>query len=82
MPRIQKVIRMPNEKDNPKIKFARGLSPKELTAILQHELMRAREQRLPEALLTTEIVHEIKFRLERYADKYGPIRQQGGKDEQ
>lgn len=56
------------------IKFARGLSSRELVMILQHELLRARST-IPESQvhLPTELVHDIKFRLEYYARAHGEI---------
>lgn len=55
------------------IEFARGLSAEQLNTILQLELIRARTSSPPEPEVTlpTQIVHEIKFRLNCYKEIYG-----------
>lgn len=57
------------------INFSRGLTSSELIAILQLELLRARNQtpEASEATLPTEIIHDIKFRLQYYSDECGEI---------
>ena len=72
------------------IRFARGLSSKELLAILQLQLIRARNQKPAETEVTlpTEVVHDLKFRLRYYSERYGEIdrkglddsEEEGGKD--
>ena len=62
---------------NPKtrgIAFARSLSSRDMVAILQHELLRARSH-TPQAEVTlpAELVHEIKSRLAYYAENFGEV---------
>lgn len=68
---------MPSDKKklDQKVLFARSLSSEQLTAVLQNELMKSREQRLPTVTLLNEIVHDLKFRLKHYSEKYGEIKQ-------
>jgi hypothetical protein len=57
------------------INSARGLSSSELITIIQLELLRARGQKpeAPEATLPTEVLHDIKFRLQYYSEEMGEI---------
>ena len=56
------------------IQFAQGLCGDAMLDIIQHELLRARSKKPPtEATLPTAILHDIKYRLTWYLDKYGEV---------
>ncbi len=60
------------------IQFARSLSYRELTAILQNALMEARNDGADEGKveLLPEIVHDIKFRLRWYYEEIGEVKRE------
>jgi hypothetical protein len=67
------------------IQFARSLSYRELSAILQNALMEARNDGAAEGKveLMPEIVHDIKFRLRWYYEEHGEVkREKDDKDDE
>ena len=52
-----------SEKNNTRIVWARGLSDKDISSLLQMKLLESRARRGTRVTLLNELVHEIKYRL-------------------
>lgn len=74
-PRNNNSGKIKRSRESVNIQFAQTLEEASLLDIIQNELLRSRAQSPPsqETSLPTTLMHEIKFRLNWYFEKYGAV---------